>query len=151
MPQEQLPPQQPQTVPDPDVIMKEIIQKDMQNQLKEQELAQKEQNLAMLEQQLKQMAEQSQAQEMAEAQANQQSAQEQPIPVAPTDQQPIPPGPAQPQQQQSPDVSEEIAQNLQPGMSVTVTKKLAVGQDGPMLVSKTENIAPAKAGFGGQQ
>ena len=131
--------QQQQMDFDPDVIMKEIIQRDMQNQVKEQQLAIKEQVL-------NQMAQQMQAEEMAQAQAEQAQAQEGAvIPVAPTNDAVIPPVQGgQPKQQSSGEVSDEIAQNLQPGQAVTITKKMTMTESGPMVVSKSENIAQGK-------
>lgn len=133
---------------DPQEIMQEIVQKDVQNQMKEQELAAREQQIAQGEQQLQAMNQQIQEEQAASEEQMQAQAQEQIAPVAPVEGPIAPPPPAQPgipaQQQQSPggpDLSEQMLQQLQPGMKATVTKKYEMGPQGPVEVGRTENVS----------
>lgn len=122
---------------DPDVIMKEVVMKDMANQIKEQELTQKEMQLMQMNDQIQQ----AQAQQVQTEQAQ---AQEQAVPIAPMQGQPIPQS-TPPQQQQQSDLSEQTMQNLQPGQKVTVTKKIQMGPQGPVEVGRSENISGSGA------
>jgi Tfp pilus assembly protein FimV len=122
---------------DPEAIMSEIVQKDMENQQKEQGLAQHEEQLGQMEQALQQKAEElAQAEEQIAA-AHEEMEAAQPVPLAPAK-------PAAGKKQELGDISPQTMKNVQPGHHITVSKKMMMTEDGPQEIGRTENIKPPK-------
>ena len=144
---------------DPDVIMQEIANKDVMLQMKEQELAQREQALqgqtqpqeeAQPEQQEVDPEDQKFMEALNLLSAGLQERQQQRALVQ--QQQATPPvvpikdkqAPAQNQQQAGPDVSAQTMQNVQPGQEVVITKRIVMTPEGPMEISRKEDVKKGK-------
>lgn len=133
---------------DPDIIMKEVIQKDMQNQIKEQELAIKEEELLKA---VGGIQKQQATDAKAAKGASQEAAATGVTPVAPTTEKPMPPAPAGAVGAAgaaagggaAADISPQTMSTLQPGQKITVTKKLVMTPNGPVEVGRSENIGGA--------
>lgn len=141
---------------DPDVILQEIANKDLQLQAKEEELSAREQGLMAQEQQAQEstaaappedeklmMAIQLLNDIVSSRQPQEQPQENEQVPVVPlkSEVSPTPPAGAQaPAQGPAMDVSESTMQNLQPGQEVSVTKRIVMTPDGPMEVGRSEKI-----------